>query len=207
MANVSQLAYPALCKKIMLDAIEEHRYTYGDYVRWEGKERWELIGGEAFLMSPAPSSGHQELVSELLFQLRLFLRGKSCRALVAPIDVRLPKAAEADDAVDTVVQPDLVVVCDSTKIDRAGVRGAPDLVIEVISPSTAVHDQVLKLALYEKAGVRGYWIVDGDRRSITVYRRAGKAFAPAGPSQDLAFESAVLPGFRLDAAALFPGET
>ncbi len=187
----------------MLDAVEDHRYTYRDYVGWEGKERWELINGEPFLMSPAPSSAHQELVSELLFQLRLFLRGKSCRALVAPIDVRLPKAREADDQVATVVQPDLVVVCDASKIDRAGVRGAPDLVIEVISPSTAVHDQVLKLGLYDQAGVKEYWIVDGENRSIVVYRRSQEGFAPSRIGVGEHLESRVLPGFEPDFAALF----
>lgn len=188
----------------MLGAIEEDRYTYGDYVGWEGKERWELIEGEPFLMSPAPSSAHQELVSELLFQLRLFLRGKDCQALVSPIDVRLPKAREADDQVATVVQPDLVVVRDRTKIDRAGVRGAPDLMIEVISPSTAVHDQVLKLGLYEQAGVREYWIVDGDKRAIVVYRRSEQGFAPRRVGAGQLLESAVMPGFELDHSALFP---
>lgn len=188
----------------MLDPIEDPRYTYGDYVRWEGKERWELIAGEPFRMSQAPSSGHQELVSELLFQLRLFLRGKSRRALVAPIDVRLPRDQEADSEIETVVQPDLVVVCDPAKIDRAGVRGAPDLVIEVISPSTAVHDQVLKRDLYEKAGVREYWIVDGDKRTITLFARSGPGFLPAQTSRDANFYSAVLPGLRLDIEALFP---
>lgn len=188
----------------MPQAIEEHRYTYADYVRWEGSERWELIDGEPYLMSPAPSSGHQELVSELLFQLRLFLRGQVCRALVSPIDVRLPKAAEADEAVDTVVQPDLVVVCDPAKIDRAGVKGAPDLVIEVISPSTAVHDEVLKLKLYEKAGVREYWIVSGEKRTITMYHRMGDVFAAVVVSERQNLESRGLPGFRLDGHSLFP---
>lgn len=187
----------------MLDAIEENRYTYGDYVRWEGSERWELIEGQPFLMSPAPSSRHQELVSELLFQLRLFLRGKSCKALVAPIDVRLPRASEADEVIDTVVQPDLVVVCDQRKIDKAGVKGAPDLVIEVTSPSTAIHDRVLKLKLYEDAGVREYWIVDGDKNTITIYQRSGKAFAAPIQGGDLKFESLVVPGLRLDSDALF----
>ncbi len=190
----------------MLDTVPRYRYTYGDYKLWQGDDRWELIDGEAFLMSPAPSFRHQEIVLELGSQLSQFLRGKTCKVAIAPVDVRLPSADEADDAIDTVVQPDLVVVCDRGKIDRAGIRGAPDLVVEVLSPSTSVRDQVLKRDLYESHGVREYWIVDPEADSILVYRLTGTTFGPA-LRRESSFPCSVLPAFELDWQQLFPAST
>jgi Uma2 family endonuclease len=98
------------------------------------------------------------------------LKGKLCRAFTAPLDVRLPKEDEADERIDNVVRPDVLVVCDSTKLDRRGVRGAPDWVVEVWSPSTASHDQIKKRQLYERHGVREYWLIHPIDRVLTVYR-------------------------------------
>jgi len=146
------------------------RFTYGDYVRWSGDERWELIDGEAIAMSPAPSRRHQEAVVGLVGQIAPQLRGARCRLYVAPFDVRLPRGAEADAEVDAVVQPDLAVVCDPAKLDAAGCRGAPDWIIEVISPATAARDRVQKRDLYERNGVREYWVLDPDGRRLTIHR-------------------------------------
>ena len=147
----------------------EH-HTYGDYLAWLEDVRYELVDGIAYAMSPAPTVSHQEVVLELSRQIDEALDESACRVLIAPLDVRLPHGDEADAAVDTVVQPDLLVVCDPARIDERGVRGAPDWIIEVLSPATAAHDQVLKRDLYERAGVREYWLVHPTDRIVTVYR-------------------------------------
>lgn len=144
-------------------------HTYGDYLTWPEDVRYELIDGEAYLMAPAPSVSHQEIAGEVYHQLRAALRGKPCRALIAPVDVRLPKADETDEHIDTVVQPDVLLVCDEKKVSERGVRGAPDWVLEVISPASAGHDQVQKLRLYERYGVREYWLVQPWGKVLTVY--------------------------------------
>ena len=147
----------------------EKHYTYADYLQWPDDTRYELIDGEAFLMSPAPLVEHQEVAGEVFRQLANQLDGQPCRPYIAPVDVRLPRKDEADAAIDTVVQPDVLVVCDPHKIDRRGVRGAPDWVLEVLSPSTAAHDQIAKRRTYERAGVREYWLVHPGDRTLTVY--------------------------------------
>ena len=147
----------------------EKHYTYADYLQWPDETRYELIDGEAFLMSPAPLVEHQEIAGEVFRQLANQLDGQPCRPYIAPVDVRLPRTDEADAAIDTVVQPDVLVVCDPRKIDRRGVRGAPDWVLEVLSPSTAAHDQIAKRRTYERAGVREYWLVHPGDRTLTVY--------------------------------------
>lgn len=144
---------------------QEGHYTYADYCTWSDDERWELIGGVPYAMSPAPATKHQLISGELHRQLANFLKGKPAKVFAAPFDVRL----NSDDKDDTVVQPDLVVVCDSSKLDEKGYRGVPDLVIEILSPSTLNHDRVVKLEIYERTGVREYWIVDPDSQSVEVY--------------------------------------
>ena len=147
---------------------KEQRFTYADYQRWPEEARYELIDGEAFLMAPAPLIEHQIIAGEIFRQLANALDGQACTPFVAPVDVRLPRADEADEAVDTIVQPDVLVVCDPAKIDRRGVRGAPDWLVEVLSPSTAAHDQIAKRRTYERAGVREYWLVHPGDRTLTV---------------------------------------
>ena len=148
---------------------KEKHYTYADYLQWPDEARYELIDGEAFLMSPAPLVEHQEVAGEVFRQLANQLDGQPCRPYIAPVDVRLPRTDEADAAIDTVVQPDVLVVCDPGKVDRRGVRGAPDWLLEVLSPSTAAHDQIAKRRTYERAGVREYWLVHPGDRTLTVY--------------------------------------
>lgn len=147
------------------------RYTYRDYLGWPDATRWELIEGAAHAMTPAPSRAHQRILVALAGQLYAYLEGKPCQLYVAPFDVRLPRGTEPDDEVDTVVQPDLVVVCDRSKLDDRGCRGAPDLAIEILSPTTAARDHIDKLALYEKHGVREYWLVHPTDRLVMVYRQ------------------------------------
>lgn len=151
--------------------LRDHDYhTYGEYLTWPEDVRYELIDGQAYLMAPAPDLAHQDITGEIYRQLANQLEGKPCRPFIAPVDVRLPKGNEADERIDTVVQPDVLVVCDESKLDRRGVRGAPDFLVEVLSPATAFHDHQRKRSVYERAGVREYWLVDPTERMITIYR-------------------------------------
>ena len=156
---------------------DANRHTYADYRTWPEDARYELIDGRALLMTPAPSLDHQTLAFEIGRQLGNALEGKPCRVLLAPVDVLLNAVKTGnDDAVDTVVQPDVLVVCDPGKLARHGVRGAPDWVLEVISPASASHDQIVKLAAYEKAGVREYWIAHPTDRVLTIYLHDGTTY-------------------------------
>lgn len=148
---------------------DAERHTYADYCGWRAEVRYELIDGVAYAMAPAPSPRHQELVGEIFRQVADALEGKPCRVYLAPFDVRLPRGNEADDDIESVVQPDLSVICDRAKIDERGCRGAPDWVVEVPSPSTAGHDMILKRDLYERHGVSEYWIVHPTDRVVTIY--------------------------------------
>lgn len=153
--------------------------TYGDLRRWRDDTRWELVEGEAYAMT-GPSWQHQSVTAGLVAQLLAYFRAHGCRVLPAPFDVRLPRGSEPDDAIETVVQPDISVVCDPTKLDERGCRGAPDLVVEVLSPSTAGRDHLIKRALYERHGAREYWLVHPLDRIVTVHRRKGEgAFGPS----------------------------
>lgn len=147
-------------------------YTYGDYVSWPDEERWELIEGRAYSMSPAPNREHQRLSGALHNQIYNFLSNSECQVYAAPFDVRLPDAGEPDNDVHSVVQPDIAVICDLSRLDDKGCRGAPDWIIEILSPSTAAKDQREKLALYEKHGVQHYWLVHPTDRVVTVYSRS-----------------------------------
>lgn len=148
-------------------------YTYADYCAWPEAERWELVGGVAYAMA-APLRLHQRIVSTLAGQLHNYLQGKPCEFYVASFDVRLPLHNEADDAVNTVVQPDLTVVCDKSKLDDRGCRGAPDWIIEVLSSSTTLRDMETKRKLYEQHGVREYWIIHPTDRWVMVYTLDGE---------------------------------
>ena len=146
------------------------KYNYGNYCQWPDEERWELIDGVPYALT-TPSRLHQGVVFELAGQIGNSLRDSDshCEGYLAPFDVRLPKGDEADDQVDTVVQPDLLVVCDQAKLDEKGCRGAPDWIVEVTSPSTVLRDLGLKRDVYEKHGVQEYWIVHPSERWVMVY--------------------------------------
>jgi Uma2 family endonuclease len=159
---------------------DAHYHTYADYLRWSGSSGEELIDGTAYVREPpAPSPAHQGIVAELCRQVGTALKDKPYRVYVAPFDVRLPKSAEQDDQVDTVVQPDVLIVCDLQKIDARGMRGAPDWLAEVFSPHTVRHDKVVKLPVYERAGVREVWLVDPIDRTLAIYRLEGGRYGRA----------------------------
>lgn len=148
---------------------ENRRYTFADALAWEENERIEIIGGELVMMAP-PARIHQKISGELFRQLANFLDGKACEVYAAPFAVRLfERDEDTPNEVDTLVEPDISVVCDKGKLDKYGCKGAPDLVMEVLSPSTNRHDRFVKLRLYQRAGVREYWIVDPEARTAQVY--------------------------------------
>ena len=183
-------------------------YTYGDYVNWPDEERWELIDGVAYNMSPAPNRRHQEILGETFRQAADSLVGKPCRAYIAPFDVRLPEADEDDADTTTVVQPDLAVVCDPAKLDDKGCRGAPDFIVEVLSPSTAAKDQIEKVALYERHGVREYWVIHPTDGLVTIHvlgadGRYGMPDVREGKGK---IAVTVLSGLEIDLDAVFPEE-
>ena len=156
---------------------DTHQHTYADYLTWSASYGHELIDGTAYVREPpSPTWSHQMILVELCCQAAKALEGRPCRVCVAPSDVRLPKSAEADNQVDTVVQPDVFIVCDLRKLDSHGMRGAPDWVAEILSPSTASYDQNVKLPAYERAGVRELWLIQPIDRTLRVYQLEGGVY-------------------------------
>lgn len=148
---------------------EKQRYTFEDYLSWGDDARGELLDGELVLMAP-PTRIHQDISVELTRQLANFLEGKRYRVYHAPFAVRLfEQKDDGPEMVKTVVEPDISVICDPEKLDGRGCKGAPDLVMEILSPSTQRHDRLVKLDLYQRSGVREYWIVDPDSRTVQVF--------------------------------------
>jgi len=145
--------------------------TFSDYLSFPYDERWELIDGTAYKMTPAPSLEHQEISGQLFYLIKCFLKNKPCKVLSAPIDVRFSDNDSYDDKnVRTVVQPDIIVVCNKEKLDNHGCKGAPDLIVEILSPESAARDMNDKLHLYEKYGVKEYWIINPSERTLSLYR-------------------------------------
>ena len=144
-------------------------FSYRDYQAWSKDERWEIIRGEASLMTPAPPRRHQEISVELARQFSNFLLGKTCRVYTAPFDVRLGYELERDEDIHTVVQPDISVVCDQARLDEKGCLGAPELIIEILSPASSRRDWKDKFSLYEEFGVKEYWIVDPAGQTVVVF--------------------------------------
>jgi Uma2 family endonuclease len=185
---------------------KRERFSYADYCKWTDDERWELIDGVEYDMSPAPSRIHQKLSGELFVRIYDVLKDRQCEVYAAPFDVRLPDYAEAsDEETFTVVQPDIVVVCDASKLDERGCMGAPDLVIEILSPYTAAKDMKIKRDLYEQHGVREYWLVHPTDKTVMVYCLSqDKQYAKAEiyASQDIV-ESTVIEGLKIELTDLF----
>lgn len=152
---------------------EKERFTFADVLTWDENERIEIIDGEAVMMAP-PTVRHQRISREIFRQLANYLEGKKCEVFAAPFGVRLfEKDGDRLEDVDTMVEPDISVVCDKNKLDKNGCKGAPDMVIEILSPSTLRHDRLVKLGLYQRAGVREYWIVDPENRAVQVFLQDG----------------------------------
>ena len=190
------------------DRTADRRFTYADYCSWPEDERWELIDGVAYDMSPAPARIHSLLSMAFLRQMLPYFEGKPCEIHAAPFDVRLPKANEPDDDVDTVVQPDILVVCDNEKLDDKGCRGAPDLAIEILSPSTASKDCIRKRALYEKHGVKEYWLVDPTHRLVIIQRLGSDGLfgrvLTYGDTDKI--KVGLFPDLEIDLSTIFPAQ-
>ena len=144
-------------------------YTYADYLTWRFDDMVELIKGKLFITSPAPAERHQRIAGNLHGITWTYFRKEDCSVYIAPFDVRLIKNKATDNEITTVVQPDLCVICDQKKIDAKGCLGAPDLIIEIISPYTAKKDLNEKFNLYEENGVKEYWIVFPDSNALNQY--------------------------------------
>jgi Uma2 family endonuclease len=179
-------------------------YTYADYFQWKFEERVELIKGKIFKMSPAPNRFHQELAGDIYAMLHYFLRGKECKTYIAPFDVRLPRKSKDDKDIITVLQPDVCVICDLTKLDKRGCVGAPDIIVEVLSPGNNSREMKNKFEVYEEAGVREYWVVSPQNQTFLIHTLENGRFqlSPVKVPGDVV-ASSVLPGFSLDLTELF----
>jgi Uma2 family endonuclease len=156
-------------------------YTYADYLTWQFDEFVELIRGKVRRMSPAPKRQHQDILLNISAPLKYALKGQSCRAYVAPFDVRLIKSTpDGDGQISTVVQPDICVVCDPQKLDEQGCTGAPNWIIEIVSPGNASHDTKSKFDLYEENGVGEYWIVFPGEQTVSVFLLQDGRYQPHG---------------------------
>lgn len=179
--------------------------TFAEYLKWPDDERWEIIDGVAYATSPAPNTEHQRIsrrLSNLFFNQ---LNGKPCEPFAAPFDIRLFFEDSADDAVTNVVQPDIVVIRDPSRIDERGGVGSPDLAVEIISSSTASHDQIREKALCEKFGVRDDWVVHPIYRIVTVYEldADGKYGREQSYDENAVVETAAVPDIRIALKSVF----
>ena len=174
-------------------------YSYANYLNWLFEERVELIKGKIFKMSPAPSRVHQKISIRITNPLVNFLKGKSCEVYNAPFDVRFPKGSKNDKDVFTVLQPDICVICDKSKLDDRGCIGAPDLIVEILSPGNTKMELLNKYQVYEEFGVKEYWVVSQSDQSVLIYtlNDLGK-FQPSKIfTLSEKITSSVLPGFAL----------
>lgn len=180
-------------------------YTYADYLKWTFEERLELIKGRLFKMSPAPNRIHQELSWGIAGELANYLKGKPCKAYTAPFDVRLPRKSKNDQDIITVVQPDICVICDPAKLDDRGCLGAPDIVVEILSPGNNKKELLNKYEVYEEAGVKEYWLVVPQEKGFLQYilNKEGRfaTYRPMTLGDDVT--TPLLPGFSLSLEELF----
>lgn len=185
----------------------EERFSYKHYRDWPDDERWELIHGIPYAMSPAPTLYHQSIVVELSRQISNFLKNKPCRVFVSPVDVLFAGENDTnDDDIETVVQPDIVVVCDNKKLNGRYIKGVPDLIIEVLSPSTASKDLKQKFTLYENHGVKEYWVVYPHEQSIMLFSLPanGTYGKPAIYTAEDVIEDLLFEGLKVELADVFP---
>lgn len=181
-------------------------YTYADYLLWHFKERVELIKGKIFKMSPAPSSFHQDISWNLSREIDKVFRKTSCKMYAAPFDVRLInfKESTADNQITTVVQPDLCVICDRNKIDERGCIGAPDLIIEILSPGNSKKEMDIKYDLYEENGVREYWIVNPTIQTISIFVLQNDTYIGIKPLiNDSKLQSPTFPDLKFSVEKIF----
>ena len=186
----------------------EGSYTYADYLTWQFTDMVELIRGKVHRMAPAPNLEHQRVSRRLMTMIDIYLKEKSCEVFSAPFDVRLPLPPNRlkNNKIDTVVQPDLCVVCDPAKLDQQGCLGAPDWVIEILSPATSRKDLTEKFDVYQFAGVREYWIIHPFEQTLLVYLLNEKGEFEGRQRPYLRGDmvpSSVFPGWEVDLGKVF----
>lgn len=183
-------------------------YSYADYLKWQFKERVELIKGHIFKMSPAPGRFHQEVSSVLHGVIWQELKNRKCKIFSAPFDVRLPRKSKDDDKIYDIVQPDLCVICDLSKLDDRGCLGAPDLIIEILSPGSTQRDLRDKYDLYESNKVKEYWVVDPKLGTLLIYTldEQGKYIPSRLFTKGDKIGSSVIVGFELELEQVFDFE-
>lgn len=181
-------------------------YTYADYLLWQFKDRVEIIKGKIFKMSPAPSRSHQEISMTVTLILAKFLKNQPYKLYAAPFDVRLInfKDSTKDNQITSVVQPDLCVVCNTDKLDEKGCIGAPDLIIEILSPGNSNREMTIKFDLYEENGVKEYWIVNQSEKTILIYVLKENKFIGLKPIVESGkIESPTFPNLKFSVKNIF----
>jgi len=184
--------------------VSEH-FTWADYLQWPDEQRCEIIDGQIYDMTPAPGTSHQELLMNLAARIYEYLKDKPCKIFVAPFDVRLAEKKENRNSCSNVVQPDISIICDQKKIDEKGCAGAPDLIVEILSASTASKDQVKKRRLYERHGVKEYWLIHPIERYAHIYALKDGAYELIGVFDDEAtLESQLFTGLAVKMTEILP---
>lgn len=180
-------------------------YSYADYLQWQFDERLELIKGKIFKMTPAPNRSHQDVSINLTSKLYNFLNNDKCKVYSAPFDVRLPKKSISDKEVYNVLQPDICVICDLSKLDDKGCIGAPDIVVEILSPGNSKKEMSNKFDVYQESGVKEYWIISPIEKILTNYilHEDGLFYANRPFIEDDLFTTVILPGFEMKMAEIF----
>lgn len=182
---------------------QTHSYTFADYLSWDEGERWEIIDGTPYMQS-APSRLHQEILMELARQFSNYLLDKPCKVYPAPFCVRLDEA-DVDHEIKNIVDPDITIVCDGSKLDDKGCQGSPDLIIEILSPSTAKMDKVIKFNKYEKAGVKEYWILEPEQKLVSVFwlQANGRYGRPEMYTDEDIIGVSIFPELEIDLKSVF----
>ena len=178
------------------------QYTYADYLLWQFSERIELLRGFIKKMSPAPSRRHQDYSRNLSYSILKIIEKSPCKMYIAPFDVRLPIPSAKKDT--TVVQPDICIICDISKLDDHGCNGAPDLIVEILSPGNSKHDADTKFRLYEEAGVQEYWMVEPEEKLVFIYTLQNGIYIGLKPfSEGEIINSPRFPELKIEVEAIF----
>jgi Uma2 family endonuclease len=183
-------------------------YNYADYLQWTFEERLELIKGKIFKMTPAPNLYHQDISGVVFTEIYNYLKGKPCKIYAAPFDVRLPRKADIinEKSIYTVVQPDICVICDLSKLDKRGCIGAPDIIVEILSPGNNQKELQNKYQVYEEAGVNEYWIISPQDNSFLKYSLVQGLYLPSKlMTTGEIITTPILPGFELSLETVFAG--
>lgn len=181
-------------------------YSYADYLSWDFEEMVELIKGKIFRQAAAPRRIHQEVSLKVARLIADFLEGEKCKTFIAPFDVRLPVHSKRNEEIFTVVQPDICVVCDMDKLDEMGCVGAPDLIIEILSPSNNQKELINKYEVYEESGVKEYWIIHPSEKTLFIYTLVDEEYIPSKLyTIGHQVASSAIEGFILDLEQVFEG--